>query len=322
LSISGDCAPARFRPFWQAKEGKGQMAEPVQVYLHAGAHRTGTSSFQMCLDVNAALLRDAGYDLAYPGRDGIPGGKLRMKLPSPRHGLRKAKAFIGPARDEIDKRRQGRGRLILSEENIPGRMLHFTQGKFYPAKAIRARVLAEALPGPVAHLLYVVRPYDELFVSAYRKRAEDIPVDPFEQVIPGLMQVSEGWPELIEVFRETLAPAQMTVLAYPARGSSRSLLSRLLPDMAEGDLQEPGRNLNLSPTDAALEELQRRYHAGDALGKPELQEIMARHADNRADLGLAAFPEAEKTALRARYATDLERLAAMPGITLVDSPGS
>ena len=296
------------------------MAEPVQVYLHAGAHRTGTSSFQMCLDVNAALLRDAGYDLAYPGRDGIPGGKLKMKLPSPRHGLRKAKSFIGPARDEIDKRRQGRGRLILSEENIPGRMLHFTQGKFYPAKAIRARVLAEALPGPVAHLLYVVRPYDELFVSAYRKRAEDIPVDPFDQVIPGLMQVSEGWPELIEVFREHLKPAQITVLSYPARGSSRSLLARLLPDVTEKKLQEPARNLNLSPTDAALEELQRRYHAGETLGKSDLQDIMARHAENRRDLGLAAFPDAERAELRDRYTADLARLAAMPGIALIDSP--
>ncbi|MCO0613628.1 hypothetical protein M8756_09950 [Lutimaribacter sp. EGI FJ00015] len=275
----------------------------------------------MCLDVNRAALTGAGYDLAYPGRDGIPGGKLKMKLPSPRHGLRKAKGFAGPARDEIDRHRDGRPGLILSEENIPGRMLHFTQGKFYPAKEIRARVLAQALPGPVAHLLYVVRPYDQLFVSAYRKRAEDIPVEPFDEVVPGLMQVDEGWPELIATFQAHLAPAKLTVVTYRARGSSRDLLSRLVPDLDADALAEPERHLNLSPTDAALQDLQRRYHAGETLSKRQFKEIMARHADSRGSLGLAEFPAAEKARLDARYAADLARLARMDGVTLVDSAG-
>jgi len=295
------------------------MAEQVQVYLHAGAHRTGTSSFQMCLDENAEALRAAGYDLAYPGRDGIPGGKLKLKLPSPRHGLKKAKEFIAPARAEIDKRRQGRSRLILSEENIPGRMLHFTQGKFYPARANRLRVLREALPGPVAHLVYVLRPYDELFVSAYRKRAEDIGVEPFSFFVPGLMSVTDGWPELMAAFQEQLQPALITVLSYGARGSSRDLLARLVPGLDADALTEPARQLNLSATDAALEELQRRYHAGGTLDKAEFRAVMTRHADNRDNLGLAAFADTDRASLRARYAADLERLRDMPGITLIDS---
>lgn len=295
------------------------MAEQVQVYLHAGAHRTGTSSFQMCLDENAEALRAAGYDLAYPGRDGIPGGKLKLKLPSPRHGLKKAKEFIAPARSEIDKRRQGQSRLILSEENIPGRMLHFTQGQFYPARANRLRVLREALPGPVAHLVYVLRPYDELFVSAYRKRAEDIAVEPFSFFVPGLMSVTDGWPELMAAFQEQLQPALITVLSYGARGSSRDLLARLVPGLDADALSEPARQLNLSPTDAALEELQRRYHAGGTLDKAEFRAVMTRHADNRDNLGLAAFADTDRASLRARYAADVERLRDMPGITLIDS---
>ena len=287
--------------------------------MHAGAHRTGTSSFQMCLDDNRAALHAAGYDLAYPGRDGIPGGKLKLKLPSPRHGLRKAKGFADPARAEIDKHRQGRARLILSEENIPGRMLHFTQGRFYPARAIRTRVLAQALPGPVAHLLYVVRPYDQLFVSAYRKRAEDVAVEPFEQVIPGLMQVAEGWPELMADFIEHLAPEQVTVLTYPARGSSRSLLARLAPGLDEAALVEPARQLNLSPTDAGLQELQRRLHAGESLSVSQVQGIIGDYADRRDSLGLAEFPAKEAAILRDRYANDLERLRAMPGVTLIET---
>jgi hypothetical protein len=297
----------------------GQMAEPVQVYLHAGAHRTGTSSFQMCLDENRAKLTAAGYDLAYPGRDGIPGGKLKMKLPSPRHGLRKAKGFADPARAEIDKHRAGRAGLILSEENIPGRMLHFTQGKFYPAKEIRARVLAQALPGPVAHLLFVVRPYDELFVSAYRKRAEDTAVEPFEEVIPGLMQVDEGWPELMAAFRDHLAPERLTVLSYSARGSSRGMLARLVPGLDADDLDEPGQQLNLSPTDSALQDLQGRFRSGEAPSKKEVRDLMSRHATRRDRLGLAEFPAAQRAELDARYASDMDRLRGMEGVTLVES---
>lgn len=294
------------------------MTDPVQVFIHAGAHRTGTSSFQMCLDQNADVLRAAGYDLAYPGRDGIPGGKLKMKLPSPRHGVKQAKGFVDPARAELEKRRQGRARLILSEENIPGRMLHFTQGQFYPARLNRLRVLRDALPGPVAHLIYVLRPYDDLFVSAYRKRAEDIAVEPFSHFVPGLMAVTEGWPDLMQNFRDLLAPARLTVLDYAARGSSRSVLARLLPDVPEDALQEPGRVLNLSATDAALAELQRRYRAGEVLDGRAARDVMARHADTRDSLGLAAFSDADRATLRARYQADLDRLRVMPGIDLVD----
>ena len=45
-----------------------------RIYLHAGAHRTGSSSFQMCLYANRDLLGSMGLDVAYPGRDGVPGG--------------------------------------------------------------------------------------------------------------------------------------------------------------------------------------------------------------------------------------------------------
>ncbi len=57
-------------------------------YLHLGAHRTGSSSFQQCLFENREILSGLGFDVVYPGRDGVPNGRLRMntKLPRKRHG--------------------------------------------------------------------------------------------------------------------------------------------------------------------------------------------------------------------------------------------
>lgn len=291
----------------------GAMTKPV--FIHAGAHRTGSSSFQMCLARNRAGLEANGYDLAYPGRDGVPGGALRLKLPGPRHGAKRVADFAASLRAHLAELSPDPDRtLILSEENIPGRMIHFYDGQFFPASARRLESLAAALEAPPAHLLYVLRPYDQLFVSAYRKRAEDNPVTPFAQLVPHFLAMDRGWPELVAEFRDILNPRRLTVLDYAARGDSRSLLARLVPDLSETTLDEPLEAVNVSATDAALIELQSRYGAGESLSREDWKAVLARHAGDRSARGVAAFSETEQQVLRARYAHDLERVAALDGV--------
>jgi len=69
------------------------MPMEKKIYIHAGCHRGGSSSFQLCLSHNRAVLSDAGFDVAYPGRDGVPGGKLKLRLPAPRHRPRHVNGF-------------------------------------------------------------------------------------------------------------------------------------------------------------------------------------------------------------------------------------
>ncbi len=290
------------------------MTKPV--LIHAGAHRTGTSSFQLCLHENRAVLDRHGYDIAYPGRDGVPGGNLRLPLPRPRHGEKRIPHYAEQVRDVLAglSPEAGRG-LILSEENIPGPMLHFYHGQFFPASRKRFLSLAGALEAPPVHVLYVVRSYAELFVSAYRKRAEDNPVAPFSEIVPNFMAMDRGWPELLSEMRETLGAQRLTVLPYEGRGSSRAVLKRLLPDLTGADLIEPARIVNLSATDAALEALQARYRAGETLPRRVWKRIMQEHAEQIEQTGFAAFPRAEQQALQARYDADLARLTEMPGIS-------
>ncbi len=287
------------------------------IYLHAGAHRTGTSSFQNCLAENRALLRQTGHDLAYPGRDGIASGKLRLKLPDPRHGPRKVKPFVDPARNELARHCGDKPALILSEENIPGRMYHFYQGAFFPAAKARAQVLAQALPGRVAHLIYVLRPYEKIYVSAYRKRAEDNPVDPFDGIRPNLMAMDRGWPELVEILRDALQPTMFTVLEYGARGRSVDLLKRLVPTLNDQPLTEPERVLNLSATDAALLDLQARYRAGEKLDRSAWQDVIQTHSHDNETRGFAAFSTEESQRLQDRYQQDLDRIDMLDGMRLV-----
>lgn len=286
-----------------------------RVFIHAGAHRTGTSSFQLCLARNRAALAAAGYDLAYPGRDGIPGGRLRLDLPRKRHGDRRVPDFAARVRDHLARLSPDPGRaLILSEENIPGLMRNFYDGLFYPGSGRRLATLATALDAPPVHLLFLLRSYDTLFVSAYRKRAEDNPVPPFAEVAPQFLAITRGWPEIVVELRDILKPRRLTVLTHETRGTSRDLLARLVPGLDPARLAEPGRTMNLSATDAGLAALQARYRAGEKLARPAWQQVIRDHAGDRTPRGFAGFAAADAARLRARYAADLDRIAALPGV--------
>lgn len=289
-----------------------------RIYLHAGAHRTGSSSFQMCLYENRELLRNAGYDLAYPGRDGVPEGRLKLRLPSPRHHGAKVRRYIGAVRDGLANLSPDPTRkLIMSEENVPGAMLHFFKGQFFPAAERRFRCLRKGSGDARFHILYVLRAYDEFYVSAWRKRAEDREVPDFETLVPKYLGMDRGWPELIGKMRDILRPDSLTVLRYRDRGSSRELLTRLLPDVAVEDLSEPSVPMNLSATDAAILVLQDRFRRGETLARNEWQEIVRSYADKDTPLGLATFSPTDREVLRQRYEEDLKRVGRMDGVTLI-----
>ena len=283
------------------------------LYIHAGAHRTGTSSFQMCLHENREVMRAHGFALAYPRRDGIPSGGLALRLPKPRDQK------VGRATVRLTKllaAYSGGRPLIMSEENIPGRMMHFIKGQFYPAAEKRCAVLRAAWPGPIAHVLLVVRPYEQLFVSSYRKRAEDNRVPPFDVLRPNYMRMDRGWPALVQILRDVLRPDRLTVVPYTARGTSVDLLAHLVPALADAPLREPARNLNVSATEAALVALQERYKQTRETPRADWQAIVAAQADDHVPRGFAAFTPDEVAHWTARYAADLDQIAALDGVEM------
>ena len=282
------------------------------LFVHAGAHRTGTSSFQMCLHENRVMLDQAGFGLAYPGRDGIPSGNLALRLPGTIGKV--ATDVVDRAKNTLQDHAQGRA-LILSEENIPGRMFHFMKGMFYPLAEDRCRVLRAAWEGPIAHVLLVVRPYDQLYVSGFRKRAEDNAVPPFDGLRPTYMQMDRGWPALVQILQDVLQPEALTVVPYARRGTSAALLERLVPGVPGGALIEPRKIVNLSATDAALEVLQEAYQGGQKLSRAAWKSVIDAHAHDKASRGFAAFNSEETADLSARYASDLKQIEWMPGVT-------
>lgn len=295
-----------------------KMATDKTFYIHAGAHRTGTSSVQMFLHDNLDEITRQGYDAVYPGRDGIPSGKLGLRLPSLRHGETLQQRFIRKVRKVTRANSPDPTRpMILSEENIPGRMIHFYASEFYPAAEARMKALHDGLEGTLKRVVYVVRPYDALYVSAFRKRAEEVVSDLFTDQRAALMNMDRGWPELITLMRDHLKAEETVVMTMDARGDNRNIIKHLVPDLDQGNLVEPKALLNVSASDTAMDALRARYLAGGKLDREERQEIIAEHADNKASTNFAEFTPEQSQELSEKYEHDCDQLAKMDGITFV-----
>lgn len=298
-----------------------------ELFIHAGAHRTGSSSFQLMLARNRAVLRAAGVLPLYPGRDGAPGGRLRLRLPGPTLGPGGRTKLAAHLSGELERHLGGTGsdgppRIVLSEENLPGRMLHFYAGQFYPAARDRLEFFAAALRaqgiGPPRRVVFVLRPYAELFASAYRRRAEDRPVPPFAEIAPAMAAMQAGWPDTVAALRDALRPDELVVVSHARRGRSVELLSLLLGAAADGlerRLEEPGERVNRSVSEADLFARQRGLRASSGAGQ-------ARDAGTGASVDGAArfaprFTPDQQAALADRDAAHRAELAAMPGVTFL-----
>ena len=65
-----------------------------------------------------------------------------------------------------------------------------------------------------------------MYVSGFRKRAEDNASEKFEKLVPNYLTMDRGWPELVALMRDILRPERISVLPYERRGQSRDLLAR------------------------------------------------------------------------------------------------
>ena len=291
------------------------MKQGKPLYVHLGAHRTGTSSFQMMLAENRDLLAQAGFDIAYPGRDDIPQGDLRLKLPDPRNLKQWEAKFLPAATAELQRHAtESSHAMILSEENIPGRLIHFPSGQFYPVAEVRLQTLAAAAQAPVLRAVLVVRDYTGLYVSAYRKRAEDNKSPPFAEGRRNMLEMDRGWPDLVRLIFKHLKVQELVVIDYGRRGRSVDILGMLVPELAGVALREPARRMNHSATDAALVALQERYQAGETLTREAWQQIIAEHRDDKESRGVSEFTKRQTRILQGRYREHLDEIAAMPAV--------
>jgi hypothetical protein len=289
------------------------------VYLHLGAHRTGTGSFQEFLASNADNFADFGVNLAVANRDGDQRSSMKLRLPEARHfrknDLDERRAWLSEVFEEI--RINERARTLLSEENIPGGFASIFSDHPYKIALDRMKFFNSGLTRRVRRALFVIRSYDTFLPSAYRKRCEFREIDPFEIYAADQMKADRGWPELIDDIRNAFSPEELVVLTYEDRWSHIEMLQHLMPETEQVDFAPLTRRFNVSATDAACRAMQAHFASGKKLSPTGLAEIIRKYADDTSGPPIAAFSEKDAEILQSRYAQDITRIGKMSGVTLI-----
>lgn len=304
-----------------------------KIFLHIGAHRTGTSSLQKyLLELQKNALSNA-CDVVVPQvagqRELIDHRNLvksyfkqhaRLeKKPWPikilhRNRLQKIFAkyvdFISPKAST----------LIISEENFLGQAFYSEKpGVLYPDAERNLRAV-RTLTGPNIEKIFLsIRPYPDFLLSyelmreAYFNRG--IGLRKLPNLISGEIL---GWQNLLEVLRLIFPNTEIEVWPYGhfAIEKQVSRLTGFLPSkIREGSAEEV---INVSASFEALKILNEKRLSGLRLGKKEVDDILkAVHGKKISKEDI--FSDFELNRLSNIYSSEIQYIHKMSGVSIVES---
>lgn len=141
----------------------------MDVVVHIGAHRCGSTTLQQFLQRNEAPLARAGVESWTPDRtrSGLFAGLIQRPDDLPAHAEQRAKRSSGIIRIEVDRLvRTGCRTLIISEENLIGAVRdNLREGELYPTVSGRMQRLRPALGGHITQVALSIRSYDSYWAS-------------------------------------------------------------------------------------------------------------------------------------------------------------
>lgn len=261
---------------------KETLRVPVSVLLHLGAHRTGSTSFQKFLAINAARLDRQGIAVLTP--------------PDTRPGPIGADRLAGP-------------RLIVSEENLIG-----TMEECLRARALYPEALAEmrkhpALIDHVETVYLSVRSYAAWWnsVVTYSLRAgASLPDD---AAIARMSDAARRWPETVADIRTTFPQARILVREFFWRTGSPLLQLQKLTNWVDIDALEPLKGVH-----------NHRPRVSRLLANGRLDGTDARVARFIEGDQLQIFCADRVRRMNDAYMQDLDQIARMEGVEVLIAP--
>lgn len=289
------------------------MGRHLDVILHIGAHRTGTTSLQGWLLQNEDALRGCAVACWGPDRTraGLFAGLIKRPDAITAEDERQARRSVTRIRMEMDRLRDaGCTRLIVSEENILGSMLNnIDMLTLYPDARARLDRFAEAFDGTVTGLVLAMRRYDLWWSSVLSTglgRGADLPD---AASLDRVAHHPRGWSRLVDVLAEAFPGVRRSVWPFEAlAGQAQAQVQGLIGGPLPAGLYLPARPRNASPGPAALAAL--AAARGQAL------------PSGPADAGRwMPFSPSQRALMATRYDHDLAvlRNRAGQGITLVEN---
>lgn len=211
--------------------GKGIGA--VDVILHLGAHRTGTTSFQQVMTHNTAALTAAGVAFWGPQRTrkGLFQGLIKPVGQVDDAAHKQAARSGHVIRIEMDRLSDSGARaLVVSEENMMGALgANLGQCRLYPDAGFRLGRIAAAFGGRVNRVAIGIRAYEAWWPSAVAYAVPAGRALPMGSTLDHLVTQPRRWRHVIEDAARAFPGADVVVWAFEAMaGNVQAQLSMAL----------------------------------------------------------------------------------------------
>jgi hypothetical protein len=252
----------------------------MEISLHLGAHRTGTTSLQAYLGGYSQKLTQAGIAVLGPKRtrDGMFAGLVR----DPDH--------VTPADDKLAKRSHGRikieaaraemagqSRLIISEENMIGTMTqNLRTMRLYTQARARLDRFAPAFEGQRLRIAVSIRSYEFYWASALAFKIKGGMGLPDAALLDCLVTQPRRWADLVRDIRAVFPDADVVVWPFEACiGQPKRQLEALLGEAAPAHLGPGGDIHNASAKPHMLAQI--IADQGDAEGAARVAQMAGRY---------------------------------------------
>lgn len=267
----------------------------MDLILHLGAHRTGSTAFESMLVARQTALAGQGVAVWPNARVRRIAGfqEVASDGPSPDAAAALATAWAG----------EGADRLILCEENILGTMLgNLMAGALYPDLARQLANYRAILPVQPRRIGLGIRGHAGYWTSCLSFVARRRWVPALADLAPQVAADPRGWVEVVSDLRAAFPAAEILVWTH---GADLPGVAQRLLDLPAGLLAAPPVDVNAAHEAGYLPAILRlRAEAHD------MTEAGMRAALDRVvpEPGFSPFTLAQRDALDSRYARDLTLL--------------
>ncbi len=190
----------------------------VDVILHIGAHRTGTTTLQTYLQKNSNKLRKSRIEFWGPKRtrSGLFSGLVKPPADLSNDALLRGQRSCGLIQMEMDRlAMNGVQTLIVSEENMIGVMKdNLRKSRLYPDAGPRIARFAPAFELRCRRVVLSIRSYDKYWASVLAFCVERGWKMPDMAVLDRLVIQPNRWRDVIKSVAASFPEAQILVLPF------------------------------------------------------------------------------------------------------------
>lgn len=290
---------------WLRRALPRQRAAGMDLILHLGAHRTGSTAFERMLEV---------ADLA--GHRAALWGNARVRGIAGFEQGTGAEAFAAQWQSQAA---QGTARLVICDENILGTMLgNLMAGALYPDLPAQLARYARLFPAQPRRIGLGIREPAAYWTSCWSFVARRRWVPGVADTAPRIVADPRGWADVVADLRAAFPKAE--ILVWPHEGLDTRLpatAARLL-ELPETLFTAPATRINAAHAPGYLPAILRLRAAHPDMTESALRAALTRETPEPV---YSPFTQDQRAALAARHARDLTLLRqGHAGAVLLEEP--